>query len=145
VVSNFLKPVVGEVTWGESPAELPLTLATVVLAVVFFLLPYFFYVAPRRWPTWSRALPWAQALLEHKYYVDEIYDALFVRTTDAIASGGDKAIEIPLLDGAGTAIGGAASGTATRFSLLENGYFRSYMIVFVIGALIAVLIMLTGL
>ncbi|MBO0702713.1 MAG: NADH-quinone oxidoreductase subunit L, partial [Candidatus Dormibacteraeota bacterium] len=144
-VSGFLAPVVGQLSERGNALDLPVTLGTVVLAAVFFVLPYFFYVSPRRWPTWSRALPWAQALLDHKYYVDELYDALFVRTTDDLARGGDEAIEIPVLDGAGTAIREAATGTAGRFSVLENGYFRSYMVVFVIGALIAVLITLTRL
>ncbi len=145
VVSSFLQPVVGPLTERANALDLPVTIGTVILAVIFFVIPYFFYVAPRRWPTWSRALPWAQALLERKYYVDELYDGLFVRTTDAFARGGDDEIEIPLLDGAGTAIRSVASGTASRFSVLQNGYFRSYMVVFVIGVLIAVLIMLTRL
>jgi NADH-quinone oxidoreductase subunit L len=144
-ISTYLAPVVGMISWSDSPLEDPITIAVLIVAVMMFILPYFFYVAPRRWPTWSRALPWAQRLLEHKYYADEIYNALFVRTTDDLAQGGDNVIEIPLLDGASTAVSEAATGTATRFSLLENGYFRSYMVVFIIGALIAVLITLTGL
>jgi NADH-quinone oxidoreductase subunit L len=144
-ISTYLEPVVGTLSWSDSPYEDPVTIAILIVAAIFFVLPYFFYVAPRRWPTWSRAVPWAQRLLEHKYYVDELYGALFVRTTDDMAQIGDSTIEIPLLDGASTAVSTAATGSATRFSLLENGYFRSYMVVFVIGALIAVLITLTGL
>ncbi len=144
-ISTYLAPVVGVVGWSDSPLEDPITIGILIVAAIMFILPYFFYVAPRRWPTWSRALPWAQRLLEHKYYADEAYDLFFVRTTDDLARGGDGAIEIPLLDGASTAVSEAATGSAARFSLLENGYFRSYMVVFVLGALIAVLITLTGL
>ncbi|MGH7920611.1 MAG: NADH-quinone oxidoreductase subunit L [Candidatus Dormibacteraceae bacterium] len=143
VITNFLKPVVGTISWSDSPVGVPITIATVILAAIAFLIPYFFYVAPRPWPTWSRALPFAQTFLDHKYYADELYDALFVRTTDGLAKGGDEVVEIPLIDGAATAIGEVAGGSGGRLSLLQSGYFRSYMVVFVIGAVIAVLIMLT--
>jgi NADH-quinone oxidoreductase subunit L len=141
LVSSFLQPVVGVIGWAPSPYDLPVTLGTVALAVVFFLAAYNFYVR-RAWRPWSAAVPWLQRLLERKYYFDELYDALFVRTMDGAALGGDKLVEEPVLDGVPTDVGVAVRASAGELSLAQNGYFRSYILVFVGGAAIALMLIL---
>src|SRR5215472_6448112 len=133
LVSRFLEPVVGVIGWPPSPYDVPVTLGTVALAVLFFLAAYNFYVR-RVWRPWSAAVPWLQRLLERKYYFDDLYDALFVRTMDGAASGGDKLLEEPVIEGLPTDVGIAARAGAGELSLTQSGYFRTYMLVFVGGA-----------
>jgi NADH-quinone oxidoreductase subunit L len=87
-------------------------------------------------------VPWLQDLLTHKYYFDEIYNATFVRPMDAIAAIGLRGIEQPLIDGALDATGEATEAGATSLSLTQSGYFRNYVLVFVAGAVIAVVLLL---
>jgi NADH-quinone oxidoreductase subunit L len=141
LVSNFLQPVVGTIGWADSPYELPLTAATLVLAVVLFLVAYNFYVR-KAWRPWSRALPWLQALLERKYYVDELYDALFVRSMDDASRVGDVILEEPLLDGTPSGLGAMARAGAGELALTQNGFFRTYVLVFVGGAAVALILIL---
>jgi NADH-quinone oxidoreductase subunit L len=114
---------------------------TMVLSTLLFLAAYRFYVA-RTWATWSANVPWAQRLLERKYYFDEIYDGAFVRPMDAIATWGARDIEGPVLDGAVAGTGRAAVAAARSLSLTQSGYFRNYALVFVGGAVVAAVLLL---
>jgi NADH-quinone oxidoreductase subunit L len=141
-VSDFLSSVVGRQAWaGGGAAELAVTAITMILAALLFLAAYRFYVA-REWKPWSASLPWLQNLLERKYYLDEIYNAAFVRTMDAAASFGLKDIERPMIDGVVVATGEATEAGAGSLSLTESGYFRNYVLVFLGGAVIAVILIL---
>jgi NADH-quinone oxidoreductase subunit L len=112
-----------------------------LLATLLFLAAYRWYV-DRTWAPWSARLPWAQRLLERKYYFDEIYDAAIVRPMDGIADIGLRDIEKPVLDGAVVGTGQAAIAGATSLSLTQSGYFRNYILVFVGGAVVAAVILL---
>jgi NADH-quinone oxidoreductase subunit L len=141
LVSDFLAPVVGVIGWPPSPLDVPLTLVTLALAIVFFLAAYNFYARPV-WRPWSAAVPWLQRLLERKYYFDELYDAVFVRVMDSAAEGGDAVLEEPLLDGAPVAVGAVAEAGAGTLALTQTGFFRNYILVFVGGAAIALVVIL---
>ncbi len=134
-VSDFLEQVVTRQNWEESGAAIAVGLATMVLAALLFWAAY-------RAKPWSAVVPWAQRLLERKYYFDEIYDAAFVRTMDAIASIGFRDVEELLIDGAVVGTGEAAEATASSLRLTQSGYFRNYVLVFIAGALIAAVLLL---
>jgi NADH-quinone oxidoreductase subunit L len=112
-----------------------------ILATLLFVAAYRFYVE-RSWKPWSEAVPWLQNLLTRKYYFDEIYNAAFVRPMDAIASFGLRDIERPLIDGVLDATGEATEAGAATLSLTQSGYFRNYVLVFVAGAVVAVVLLL---
>src|SRR6202171_1505080 len=112
-----------------------------VLGTLLFLAAYRFYVE-RSWKTWSANLPWAQRLLERKYFFDEIYNAAFVRPMDALADWGMRDVEEPILDGAVVGTGHAAVAGASSLSLTPDGYFRNYVLVFVGGAIVAAMLLL---
>jgi NADH-quinone oxidoreductase subunit L len=140
-VSDFLSTAVGAPRWEGGGAEIAATAVTMILATLLFVAAYRFYVE-RSWKPWSASVPWLQNLLTHKYYFDEIYNTAFVRPMDAIASIGLRDIEQPLIDGALDATGEATEAGATTLSLTQSGYFRNYVLVFVAGAVIAVVLLL---
>ena len=141
LVEDFLAPAVGPLGWEPRALEYLPTAATLLLAGFTFFLAYFFYVR-RRYPVLSQRLPGLQRLLEHKFYVDELYDALFVRPLDRTAAGGDRLLEGPVIEGTVNEVGVAATSGAASLSLTESGYFRVYMLVFVAGALVAAAVLL---
>jgi NADH-quinone oxidoreductase subunit L len=140
-VSDFLSSAVGAPRWEGGGAEIAATAVTMILATLLFLAAYRFYVE-RTWRPWTAAVPWLQNLLTRKYYFDEIYNAAFVRPMDAIAGFGLRDIERPLIDGALDATGQATEAGATTLSLTQSGYFRNYVLVFVAGAVVAVVLLL---
>jgi NADH-quinone oxidoreductase subunit L len=142
VVSDFLDTVVGKQSWEGGAGDIVIALVTMILGAALFLAAYRFYI-DRAWRPWSAAVPWAQRLLERKYYFDEIYNAAFVRPMDAIASVGFRDIETLVIDGAVTGTAEATQAGAGNLSSTETGYFRNYVLVFVAGAVIAALILLS--
>jgi NADH-quinone oxidoreductase subunit L len=140
LIENFLAPAVGRITWSGGTLELEVTVATLILALAAFGLGYLIYVR-RALPVWSRALPFLQRLLEHKYYFDELYDAIFVQTMNLSARGGDQLLEEPVVEGTPQGVGSAASSSAGILALAQSGYFRTYALIFLGGALVALIVL----
>jgi len=140
-VSDFLVSPLGKMDWEGGWIDVAVGLITTALAALLFLAAYRFYVE-RSWKTWSASYPWAQRLLERKYYFDEIYDAAFVRPLDGLANSGLRDIEQPILDGAVVGTGRLAMASSSSLSLTQSGYFRSYVLVFVGGAVVAAVLLL---
>jgi NADH-quinone oxidoreductase subunit L len=157
LVEDYLDPVLGRIAWSANDLELVVTVVTLVLATLAFLFAYLMYVprierragfldrfaevamsAPE---PWSRRVPRLQSLLEHKYYFDEIYDAVFVRPLDRLARW-DDGVDRTLIEGSAAGVASLVEEGGGSLALAENGYLRSYVLVFVTGALIAGLIVL---
>jgi len=134
-VSDFLSAAVGPQESEESAAVVGIGLLTMILAAGLF-------AAAMRIRPWSARVPWAQRLLEHKYYFDEIYDVAFVRPMDWVAGFAQRDIEKPIIDGAVIDTGAVARAGAGGLSLTQSGYFRNYVLVFVGGAVVAAVILL---
>ncbi|TME80676.1 MAG: NADH-quinone oxidoreductase subunit L [Chloroflexi bacterium] len=129
-VTDFLETAVGPQRWEGGGAEIAVTFLTMILAAALFV--WALYSRP-----WSAYAPWAQRLLERKYYFDEIYERAFVRPTDWIAGFALRDIERPVIDAAVVDTGLLARAGAGGLSLTQSGYFRNYVLVFVGGALVA--------
>jgi NADH-quinone oxidoreductase subunit L len=91
---------------------------------------------------WSHRVPWLQHLLEHKYYFDELYNLVFVRPMDWLAVEGMRWVDAPVFDGSLDGVAAVVADGAGGLSLLENGYFRRYALVFLGGALVAGVLLL---
>jgi NADH-quinone oxidoreductase subunit L len=141
LVEEFLAPAVGPLGWEARGLEYLVTAATFLLGGATFLLGYYYYIRPR-FHVLSARFPGLQSLLEHKYYVDELYDAIFVRPLDRTAAAGEKLLEEPVLEGGPEEIGVVASTSAAAISLTENGFFRVYMLIFLGGALVGAALLL---
>jgi NADH-quinone oxidoreductase subunit L len=116
---------------------------SVLVAVAGIALAYRFYVTrPEIAERLAMRLSGAHRVLLNKYYVDELYDGLFVRTMDVTATGGDHLVEEPLLDGTPVGVGAAARAGAGTLSLTQSGYYRTYILVFVAGAVVALAVVL---
>ena len=134
-VSDFLEKVVTKPAWEESGAAVAIGLVTMVLGGLLFLAAY-------RMKPWTAYAPWAQRLLEHKYYFDEAYDAAFVRPLDSLADGGQRRVEQPVIDGAVVGTGTLAAAGARGLGVTQSGYFRNYVLVFVAGAVIVAVLLI---
>jgi len=146
LIDDFLAPAndyaaVGRQMWEEAAGAVVIGLATMALGGILFLAAYRIYVT-HAWRPWSAALPWAQRLLERKYYFDEAYDAAFVRTLDRVADLGFRDVETEVLDGAVVGTAELAEAGAGYGSFTQTGYFRNYVLVFVASAVILAIVLL---
>jgi NADH-quinone oxidoreductase subunit L len=116
---------------AEHGVEVTLTLVSVIIALGGIGSGWVWF---RRKPMWE-----PPSLLEHKYYVDELYDATIVQP---IKVGSInllwKFIDVRIIDGAVNGAGELASlfGGALRY--LQSGLARGYVAMVVLGALLII-------
>jgi NADH-quinone oxidoreductase subunit L len=113
------EPLVSPKNWQEwTSSALALALGGLGIAVAWL-----FYGARRR------AVPrlaFAQRTLEHKFYVDELYDAVFYRPSAAFARALTAWFERPLILGSGREIGDETRDLGGLFARLQTGLLRTY-------------------
>ncbi len=83
---------------------------------------------------WRTRLGPVYTLVEHKYYVDELYDRVFVQPALALARFLNEVVEPRVIDGAVNGIAAFTLLEAREFRLLQTGRVRSYALVTLGGA-----------
>ena len=74
-------------------------------------------------------------VLENKWYVDELYDAVIVKPVYAIAKYFNDVFERKGIDGFVNGIGRAVNYTSRQVRLLQSGQVGMYVLMMVIGIL----------
>ncbi|RME78755.1 MAG: NADH-quinone oxidoreductase subunit L [Chloroflexi bacterium] len=120
--------------------ELGLMATSATVAVLGIVVAYFFYVVnpaiPRRM---ARSLRPVFVLLANKYYVDELYNAVFVQPGLKLARGMAQGVDALLIDS--VLVDGLArlvGQIGRQVSRLQTGYLRHYALATFIGVLILV-------
>ena len=141
-IPHFLEPMLPMPAIIESREHLEKTLlgVSVVLAFAGLGIAAFFYGTPSRAEAVKQALLPVHRLLSGKYFVDELYDALFVKPLAWISEhvflrGGDKLV----LDGTLNGLAAMAQRTAGVFSRLQTGSLHLYALMVgagIVGALL---------
>ncbi len=111
---------------------------TVALGLAGIAVAYVLYGAR------SRPAPRPLALLEHKFYWDELYGALFAVPAALLASGLARFVEAPLIAGSiGEVSRGFRLGSG-ELGRVQNGLVRTYALAIASGvALLAVVFLST--
>jgi NADH-quinone oxidoreductase subunit L len=122
-ISEWLDPVAPSLVEASGIQELASSLTAVAVGLAGVVVAWLVY--SRR--SWSVSRPArVQALLEHKFYFDELYDTLFYRPAVAVARGFAWLIEGPLVLGS---VGGIASSfrwLGGETSRVQTGLVRTY-------------------
>jgi NADH-quinone oxidoreductase subunit L len=134
-VASFLTPVFGKAVEVGTGTFISLAALSVLVALAGFLVAYLLYA---RRPELAVALrtrlgPIA-TLVEHKYYIDELYDRVFVQPALALARFLNDVVEPRVIDGAVNGIAAFTLVEAREFRLLQTGRVRSYALVTLGGA-----------
>ncbi|XZF13302.1 NADH-quinone oxidoreductase subunit L [Chitinophagaceae bacterium MMS25-I14] len=99
------------------------------------ILMIFIAIAVNRKPNFVENTGLAK-VLENKWYVDELYDAVIVRPIEAFSRFADKVIERLGIDGLVNGVGKLVKLGSDRVRLLQSGQVGSYIFIMVIGMII---------
>jgi NADH-quinone oxidoreductase subunit L len=99
-----------------------------VVAVVFSIAGYAAYRKPDFSPNTGLS-----KVLENKWYVDELYDAIIVRPLSVLSGLMDRFVERMGIDGAVNGTGKLVRWGSDRVRLLQSGQVGFYIFVMVIG------------
>ncbi len=147
LLKNWLEPIYYHVgAHGAEEHHLPfateitLFVTSAIVAISGIALAYYFYIINPAIPqNISRSARGLFDTLVNKYYVDEIYELLFVDTAKGLArsmaNGIDRlVIDNGLVDGTARIVGWVGQG----MSRLQSGYLRHYALATFIGVLVMV-------
>jgi NADH-quinone oxidoreductase subunit L len=140
---QWLQPIFGG---GHEPAhsaltdEINLTLLTVAIGGLGFLLAYFAYGRASKLPDRLASLAGGgpYRLLLHKYYIDEIYDALVVRPFTYCSRWLAQVFDPEVIDGLVNAVAKGARGFSLIWREVQTGNVQHYLA----GFLAAILVLL---
>ncbi|MCX8072993.1 MAG: NADH-quinone oxidoreductase subunit L [Candidatus Binatia bacterium] len=139
--SAFLSPVLGSAAHTSHHSsvgeELALMGASIGAAVVGIVLSHQFYVrAPHLPERLAANFRSVYRLLWNKYYVDEIYEALFVRPVVQLAHILWRQFDVAVVDGAVNGAGEAAEATGRWLRRWQTGNVQHYALSLLIGTLL---------
>jgi NADH-quinone oxidoreductase subunit L len=120
---DFLKPTVEPLVEPSGTQELFASLAALALGLGGIAIAWAAYSA--RTLRIPQALG-ARAVLEHKFYFDELYDAIFYRPTVLLAVTLRDWFERPVILGSLTAISTGARRVAGELTEVQTGLVRTY-------------------
>ena len=110
------------------PTELTLMVVSSIVAVAGIGIAMFFFLKRRAAADRvARQFTGLHRVLEHKYYVDEIYDAALVQPIHIVSEEGLwKTIDVKVIDGAVNGIADAVRGGSEILRRLQTGSVRAY-------------------
>ena len=136
---EFLSPVFGGHTLPHMSmsTEVMLMLASVGIAATGFGLALLMYVLRPSLPRQlAESIPGFYRLLLNKYYVDEIYDLVFVRPTLAFAGWLWSWIDIGVIDAAVNGTANTVAANSKVWRRAQNGNVQHYAVMMFFGAMV---------
>jgi NADH-quinone oxidoreductase subunit L len=123
---------------GNTQTELLLMALSVGLAAAGIGLAYYFWVLNRSAAdNMARSMSGVHKLLLNKYYVDELYDAVFVQPIKKLSTGGLwKGMDAGVIDGSVNGVGMLIRAGSGGLRLLQTGSIRAYAASIFVGAVL---------
>jgi NADH-quinone oxidoreductase subunit L len=112
---------------------------TTSLAVAIMIALYFVYGKMANLPVPDAAQTGFTKLIANKFYVDEIYDALFVKPLEKLSRLFHNYVDIKGIDGIVEGVGAGIQGLGAQFRKLQNGNIEYYLLGMVAGAVLLLL------
>lgn len=120
-----------------APVELPMMGLSIGIAVFGIALAYYMYLKRPEMP--GRFVANFQGLYQlifRKWYVDEIYDALFVNPTKRLGTLLWKGFDVIIIDGIVNGVAWLAQGTSRLLRYTQTGLTHHYALVMVAGTVV---------
>ena len=140
-ITHFLEPVAEPGIEATGVEDLITSVLAAGLAALGIGVAWWIYSARRaEVPRWA----FGQQLLEHKFYFDELYDAVFYRPAVWFANAAMRFVEGPLISGSIREVSEGARLIGTRLSDAQTGLLRTYALALGGGAALLTLVFLAA-
>jgi NADH-quinone oxidoreductase subunit L len=139
MLEKFLEPTFEDsryaTTHPSEGAEWVLLAVGALISIFAIAVAYTVYVRRRGISLeWRDRFPAVHSFLEHKWYFDELYDAVFVRPAATAGSFGRRVVETDFVQGfiVGGATGIVRAGTSFARTI-QTGFLRGYALLLLLG------------
>jgi NADH-quinone oxidoreductase subunit L len=140
---KFLEPVFpgghgsAEIVHQSYNIEYLLMIASILAAGIGILIAYRLYIArPERPHMLAEKFSGIYKLLWNKYYVDELYNTIFVQPVITLALFFWKISDVMIVDGLANGSARLIGWFSGRFRYVQSGLFRNYALLFVLGVVV---------
>ena len=123
----------------EASTEWTLMIFTTSLAVAIIAALYFVYGKKSNLPVPDAEQTGLTRLAANKFYVDEIYDFLFVKPLESLSRFFYRFVDIKAIDGLVNGIGTGVQQLGAEFRKLQNGNIEYYLLGMVAGVVLLLL------
>jgi NADH-quinone oxidoreductase subunit L len=141
---NFLETYFAPV-FGETAAAIPagtewmLIGASVAVGLIGIAVAYWFYIASPEIPVnLAKRFSFVYNVLWNKYWVDEIYSALFVEPGRRLAMFLWQGIDVQVIDGFANGLARVFGSFSDRLRSWQTGYARAYALLMLIGTVVLI-------
>ncbi len=146
IIEHFLSPVVSIKEGHNIPHEyeIPLMILSVVIAIVGILSAFWVFLWKEDVSTYfANQYSTFKQLLENKYYIDEIYEAVILKPIRAFADQvAYKIVDFFVIDGFANGLGPFMYGVGNRLKILHNGKIQTYVLLIYLGLVMLVYLFL---
>lgn len=151
-IHHYLDPVFGRTTelhhiaaHGTHAAEYGLMAVSVAIAVIGIGLAWLMYVKNPQMPAnFVASFKGLHRAVFNKWYVDEIYDALFVNPTKRLGTFLWRGFDVCVVDGVVNGTAWLVKGCSKALKYTQSGFVHNYAMTMVVGVLVIVGIYLLG-
>jgi NADH-quinone oxidoreductase subunit L len=123
----------------DASTEWALMTFTTTLAVVIIIASYFIYGKKSNLPVADEAQTGWTKVVANKFYVDELYDFLFVRPVEKLSKILHYYVDIQGIDGVVNGVGTGVRKLGAQFRKLQTGNIEFYLLGMVLGAVLLML------
>lgn len=144
-ISNFLEPVVSKpvLTVSHEQEKFVMTMSIIAGLAGILIAGYMYIIKSTISEKLTKTFPGVYKILWNKYYVDEIYNFLFVKPTLWIADKGvERITDIKIIEGIVNGIPKLIYKTGLLIKPIQTGQLQQYAIFMIAGIIIFVLIIL---
>lgn len=108
----------------------------VALVVAVIAFAYSIYVGKNTVPVEDEAEQGFGRVLSHKYFVDELYQALFVKPTQLLSEWFGRIVDPKILDGIINGVGQSVTNAGALLKNIQQGAVGLYLFVFALGIIL---------
>jgi len=119
--------------------EFPLMGCSIGVALVGIFLAWIMYIKNPEMPAAIVAkCRWLHNAIFNKWFVDELYDGLFVNATKRLGNFLWKGIDVPIVDGIVNGVGWLVQGSSRVLRFIQTGQIHGYAMTMVLGMVVIV-------
>jgi NADH-quinone oxidoreductase subunit L len=123
----------------DASTEMMLMSITTSLALIIIAASYFIYGKTSNLPVADESQTGLTRVIANKFYVDELYDFLFVRPVEKLSKLFHYYVDIQGIDGIVNGIASTVQGLGAQVRKLQNGNIEYYLLGMVAGAILLML------
>lgn len=139
VLRSYLAPVIMPVKHHEGGIHLTHQLELLLIGGLTLLILIVIFLAYKKYTREQdevQSTSGIAKLLENKWYVDELYDAVIVKPLSAFSSFLNRIVEIKLIDGFVNGVGKAVQFGGRQMRWLQSGQVGSYLLIMMVSILL---------